>query len=324
MAKVTLMPSGINASVPSPHKRSPGLRGKCTGWSPGACRRNARFLRSARIDKLPRIGITLTLTVRDLPASAHEWSRIRNLWLNRVRASGAICFHWVTEWTRRGVPHLHAVVFYDLRHWNENWTLQWDLTDEWTAITAHLGSGPQGQCAKKMTEASGWFQYVAKHSARGAAHYQRQMASLPDTWDTVGRVWGKGGDWETSEIDVDVSMEVFHQLRRLVRGWLVAQARSDLARERRYGKAKRIEAAERRIVHAAGMLRCHKRGLSTVRGLGHWVNGDAQEELLSAAWQVAAWKQVADLKIDLAPIGQVPPSGGEGGENTATGAMGAF
>jgi len=287
MAKVTLMPSGINAAITSDHKREGGPRGKCLGWSAGACRRNARFLRSVIPSSLYGLGISLTLTVRDLPKSAEEWASVRKAFLDRLRRMGVFRFHWVTEWTRRGVPHLHMVVFV---HPTDRW-IEVEIEDAWIEVAGYLGTGSQGQHVKRLTDAVGWFQYVSKHSARGAGHYQRQMANLPDSWDSIGRVWGKGGDWECLEVDVEIETPVFHHLRRLVRGWLVSEARSDLRKELRYGNASRIAAARRRIKHARTMLRCHKRPLSTVRGIGHWVNGDAQEDLLSAAWALAEEKK---------------------------------
>ena len=287
MAKVTLMPSGINAAIQSGHKRKPGARGKCLGWSAGACRRNARFLRSVVPDSLYGNGYACTLTVRDLPSSAIVWAQVRDAFLKRVRRMGVIRFHWVTEWTSRGVPHLHLVLFF---HPSDRW-IEIDVRRAWMDVAGFLGTGPQGQCIKRLDDAVGWFGYVSKHSARGAAHYQRQAAALPDTWDTVGRVWGKGGDWVVQEVVVEIEDDVFHVLRRLVRGWLTAQARSDVKREKLYGKKHRIEAAQRRVFHARNMLKCTKKELSGVRGLGHWVNGDAQEELLSAAWLIDAQKK---------------------------------
>ncbi|WP_425527867.1 rolling circle replication-associated protein, partial [Xylella fastidiosa] len=65
-----------------------------------------------REDKLTGVGLALTLTVRDCPATAQEWQRMRRAWEKRMKRAGMIRVHWVTEWQRRGVPHLHCAIWF--------------------------------------------------------------------------------------------------------------------------------------------------------------------------------------------------------------------
>jgi hypothetical protein len=86
-------------------------------------------------------------------------------------------------------------------------------------------------------------------------------------------------------VPVEVDLRTFHVMRRLVRGYLVAQARRDLAKA--YTPHLR-QTARRRLVYTRRMLRWTKRDVSKVRGIGHWVDETVQQELLAAAWALTS------------------------------------
>lgn len=276
--KITLMPSGINAHVPSPGNRKPSKRGTCSGWSSGTATRNRRFLMSVEPDQLDGHGVTYTLTVRDVPPSPNEWARLRNALFKAMRRGGLLRLHWVTEWTAKGRPHLHICAFFPQlgKHGPPV-----DVIATWLRLTAHLGTLSRGQFSRRLHNAAGWFAYVAKHASRGVRHYQRQTAqeSLPEGWESSGRMWGTLGEWPTSEQCYEISISTFWRLRRLARSYLVAQARAEFAdpfaRDRR--------AALRRWKFAQRMLRDTDKGRGAVRGLGHWIPYDVQEQLVAAA-----------------------------------------
>jgi hypothetical protein len=90
---------------------APAKRGEINGWSAGAVRQHTRWLRSVDTTQLDGLGVAVTLTVRDCPESAAVWARLRNALQERLRRAGLLRWHWVTEWQRRGVPHLHLAVY---------------------------------------------------------------------------------------------------------------------------------------------------------------------------------------------------------------------
>ncbi len=130
---------------------------------------------------------------------------------------------------------------------------------------------------------SGWLQYQAKHSSRGVRHYQR--ANVPEAWrEGTGRLWGVVGDWPVREELVDVSTADFHRFRRLLRSWLVSQARSS--------------GDVRRAAYLRGLLRDPERLRSTVRAVGEFCPEHVARELLL----VATYGEVPQgLAVDEAP-----------------------
>lgn len=159
--------------------------GARTGWTASSARGNLKFLRSVDPACIGGEAWAITLTISTVkPITGEQWKKLREALLARLRRAGVVRFHWVTEWTRRGVPHLHMWVEgvrgnLVVRHWL-------DLTEDWETL-------PSGQSAQKVYSAIGWFKYSAKHSSRGIHHYQRQA---PDGWQgQIGRVWGRGGAW---------------------------------------------------------------------------------------------------------------------------------
>lgn len=237
------------------HKRRGGPRGKVTGWSPGAARRNTAFLRSVDEKTLGGHGIALTLTMRDCPDAAADLATILTSWIKRQRRCGMIRLHWVMEFQRRGVPHYHVAIWYTdegpqaaMRRGPK--PEQWDQASfaisnpdmsaahpelqscaaiavaSWIDLTKHLGTGSKGQHARPIVGAVGWFQYLAKHCGRGRQHYQRQQENLPSKWTSTPRVWGKSGKWEIIEpATAELTQAQWYKFRRLVRAQRVARSR---------------------------------------------------------------------------------------------------
>jgi hypothetical protein len=92
-------------------RHAPAKRGQVNGWSAGAVREHTRWLRSVDTTRLDGQGVAVTLTVRDCPPTSDHWTRLRNALHERLRRAGLLRWHWVTEWQRRGVPHLHLAVY---------------------------------------------------------------------------------------------------------------------------------------------------------------------------------------------------------------------
>ena len=118
----------------------------------------------------------------------------------------------------------------------------------------------------------GWFQYLAKHAARGVKHYQRTADSIPPEWQRkTGRVWGKVGDWPVQE-KVRINLQDQHgdggwfAYRRLVRSWRLADARSA-------GDAYRIRSAR-------AMLQCPDQVRARLIGYSEWMPYEVQMALI--------------------------------------------
>lgn len=252
-------------AMPSKHER-----GIVSGWSPKAARRNTEFLQTVDYDGLPSIGMAFTGTIKDCPPTSDDWHALRNAFIRRLKRLGMILHHYVTEWQRRGIPHLHGMFFFESATPNGK-ILPIAVQEAWLAVSAPYGSTSRGVHMAPLTDRLGWAQYEAKHAARGVNHYQRCKENIPPAWlGKTGRVWGKGGDWPTqSSMVMATSGPVFWRFRRLVRSWRISSARAS-------GNA-------RRIAYARQCLKCTNPKLSAVRGTTDWIPLPDSLSLLHAA-----------------------------------------
>jgi hypothetical protein len=246
---------------PSKNNHLRAKRGVVEGWSESATRRLIAFLRSVDEKTLPETasgapltGYAVTLTLRDCPDSPDDWKALRNAYMERLRRMGCYRCQWVTEWQRRGVPHLHMAV------WLPAGVSSDDLLLHWVFLTRKYRSELSGQHVLAINDDIGWFKYLSKHSARGLSHYQRSPENIPPKWKKkTGRVWGKTGDWVTSDpVDFQLSSEAYYRLRRIVQRWRFADARHS-------GNVFRIRAAKR-------MLAGKTREISDIRGISEWLD----------------------------------------------------
>ena len=277
MARVTVLPNGVTASFPrsGPMEVEPPKRGEVRGWSAQATRRLRRWFYSVDGRALDGRGFALTLTVLHLPPSAADWTRTRERFMARLRRAGLVRGQWLTEWQRRGVPHLHGCAFFE-----ETSTLtESDIVAHWVAAAAEWEPSASAQHVTSLWGLSGWLQYQAKHSVRGVRHYQR--ANVPEAWQKgTGRLWGAVGEWPTREEVIEVSTASYHRFRRLLRGWLIAQAR---VAARKSKDPKKKDAELRRAAWLRGLLRDPDRARSTVRAVGEFCPELVARRLLAAA-----------------------------------------
>jgi len=175
-----------------------------------------------------------------------------------------IRLHWVTEWQRRGVPHLHVAIWFP-----ESKTIN-ELVGPWLDLAGHdFGTKARGQHVTPIHEAIGWFQYVSKHASRGLGHYQRSPENVPQSWAKTGRIWGKLGSWGCQgEIRMELSDSAFFAFRRIVKGWRLARARASGDRYR--------------ILTAKRMLQSSDPVLGSLRGVNEWIEFDVQVQIV--AW----------------------------------------
>lgn len=277
MPVVTVYSHGMTGGCPprkNDHIRT--LRGVVGGWSMGAARRNMLFLMSIQDRQLMQAGMAfaVTLTLRDCPPDAAAWHTLRRSWIKRMERLGMTHLHWVVEWQARRVPHLHGALWFPqevVERVGEQ-TLRRDIQAAWIAVAGHLGASWSGQHVANVSSVMGWFGYVTKHAARGIRHYQRSPEGIPPGWrQKTGRVWGKCGQFPVrAGIKVTLQDQYgdggWYAFRRLVRAWRYAMYRQ-------MGDVRGMKAAKR-------MLRCHKPGLSRVRGVSDWIPEDSLLSLL--------------------------------------------
>ena len=245
---------GTAGVPPSKNDHIRAKRADVGGWSASSTRSNTRFLYSVREKDLTGWGGAFTLTVKDCPPSHEDWKKLREAFFVKLRRMGMVRAHWVTEWQRRGVPHLHCAIWFSTDVGAEPLFYWWKLVRKY-------GSRLQAQHFSPINDAIGWFQYLSKHASRGVSHYQRSPEGIPEGWKKTGRMWGHIGDWPTdTPLEFRVDQEGFYAYRRLVRGLLKADARAS--------------GDIRRIKHTRNMLTCHNKDLSPVRGVSEWVSQD--------------------------------------------------
>lgn len=272
----------------SPHVRA--KRGQVGGWSAGATRRNVAFLRSVEPDSLtngpdgPLIGFAVTLTLRDCPPSSESFHKLRRAYLMRLERMGLYRCHWVIEWQRRGVPHLHGAFWFPAPKRVQDYQRLIDsIIDHWLAVAGTYGVARRAQYVTPISDAIGWFQYVAKHAARGVTHYQRSSENMPEGWTKTGRMWGYTGAWDLREpMQFDLSDDVYFRMRRLARSWRIADARAS-------GDSYRIKTAR-------GLLKHPDPEISKLRGISEWISQDGVLLLLDVARGTGTVEQVWGLR----------------------------
>ena len=273
-----------------------GRRSQVTGWSKGAARRNLQFLYSVDASRLTGWGFAVTLTLKHCPPDADAWQAVRTSWVKRMRRLGMLRLHWVTEWQRRGVPHLHGAVFFpDPRSPGEQrgpCALGWGdrrgqtytdypsvlalkhlIIHHWIQSAGDYIAGARGQQIDDIEGFRGWALYLARHASRGVNHYQRRPESVPQGWTKTGRLWGYAGEWPRDDaLSFTLDDPGWYAFRRMVRSWAKADARSRLAAIPPGGKGR--QGAQRSLGYARRLLACGNPDLSPVRGVSEWIDRD--------------------------------------------------
>jgi len=294
MPKITLTPHGIKAGRSAGSNKTPPKRGKTKGWSQATARRNRDFLKSINPTLLDGHSISASLTLgrtyRVIPA---DMQAIRQKFFKRLDREKALRHHWVMEFQRDGTPHLHMMIFFpDSIHAE---TAKQIVRDHWIEVTQLTGAEPWGQHVVAVHSLTGWLQYLAKHGARGAEHYQR---SMPKGWEAPGRMWGKSGEWPTSVQEFDCDRSTFYRLRRWVRNWRIADATKDLRKARLRCDDKGTQIALRRIRSARQLLNRGSRMKSELLGFDEWAGPKVILPMIALLMSRsgAYWRDYADAK----------------------------
>jgi hypothetical protein len=172
MLIVKLYRHGVTGGVPP--SRNDHMRGKrdtVTGWTDRSTRSNTRFLYSVDERHLDGYGFALSVTVKEAPATSDDWHKARRAFLMRLTRMGMIRGHWLMEWQRRGVPHMHAAVWFDVGLRDRDPFALHTIREHWLAVAEVFGAGPRGQHVSLISDSIGWFQYFSKHAVRGLKYY---------------------------------------------------------------------------------------------------------------------------------------------------------
>lgn len=253
-----------------PPRRNDHARAKrqaVEGWTDSSTRRNTRFLYAVDERKLTGRGLALSLTIRDCPPTADDWASIRRAFFKRIERIGLVRAHWLTEWQRRGVPHMHAALWITPEALAADPFIIATVTRHWCEAATAYGASPRGQHVAAIDDAIGWFQYLSKHAVRGLSHYQRSPDGIPTGWQKTGRMWGHLGEWPLIEpVRYTVRNDAFWAFRRMVQRWRFADARAS--------------ADPRRIRAARRMLQSSDRSAASVRGVAEWIGTDQTQQFL--------------------------------------------
>lgn len=269
----------------------PPERTATRGWTPNVARRNEQRLQQVDFDAVEGFPAFVTLTMPSgqmgevSAAMFHGWLKS---WLRYMKRHGMEHYYWILEFQASGNPHLHVLVWLD----HEPEPLEtYKALRSWVGILDKSGVGAriQGQIWENIdvggelvvdgervpAHPERVLMYLAKHAARGVAHYQRQIENMPEDWkNRSGRVWGHDrGLPLRAQQDFETDYSTFWTFRRLVRRWRLAEARS-------------IKDADRRraaIVQARGSLKCGRPDVSSYRGVSAWIPSDVASQLLDAA-----------------------------------------
>lgn len=269
----------------------PPERTATKGWTVNVARRNEQRLQQIDFDAVEGFPAFVTLTMpsgqmSDVSAAMfHGWLK---RWLQFMKRHGLVHYYWILEFQASGNPHLHVLIWLD----HEPDALEtFKALKSWVGILNKSGVGArlQGQIWESIdvggtitvdgervpAHPERVLMYLAKHAARGVAHYQRQIANMPEDWQyRSGRVWGHDrGLPLCAQQEVECDYLTFHRFRRLVRRWRLAEARAIKDRDRR----------RQAIVQARGSLKCGRPDISPYRGVSAWIPSDVASQLLDAA-----------------------------------------
>jgi len=210
-----------------------GRRGVVRAWSRASRIRAYRTIAAVDWDAVGPL-VMVTLTYRQPPTDGREVKRhmraFRERWKRRFGGPVGV---WKLEFQRRGAAHIHLwlqrpeVGLDELRQWvSEAW---WEIVGTGDDVHRQAGTSVNSWCGSPV-------RYVRKYMAKGSKEYQHEV---PEWFESVGRWWGLWGvrpQWR----QVDISVESFYRIRRILRGLLRARARDVYVRARAKGRRVRM------------------------------------------------------------------------------------
>lgn len=233
---------GLSVGCSNVGNSAPPVRGVCSGWSVSSAKRNSEFLQSLDVGRIASSDVVvfaLSLTIRDCPPSAADWHAVVVRFMRRLERIGFSWLHWVVEWQKRGVPHLHmavafpssvSVIVRSALRLSGGSSVKTEsvysggaiialFKPHWLEVAAAYHPSDISQHVVVVNGLGGWFEYMAKHATRGVRHYQR--SAIPSGWLKSGRVWGyRGKPPRSPEVEYLLDADAYYVFRRLFyRAW---------------------------------------------------------------------------------------------------------
>ena len=180
-------------------------------------------------------------------------------------------FVWVCEFQKRGVPHFHFIVYFPTEQNTKN------IKEAWLAVSKHYRVLDCGVSCQKIHNLRGYYEYMAKHTARGINHYQRQKQNMPPEWQgQMPKMWGynTGGAWPVNE-DIDITaLPLFATLRRIVRYKEIARVRhiivEAIGSSFAYWNKPRAQRKLHTFAHGVSNIAAHKKGRALVASVNQF------------------------------------------------------
>lgn len=206
-----------------------GERGAIRCWSAASRRRLLYLMASLDFRHLARTWggrfVFMTLTYLEDPGPA-EVARQRNVFLMRLgRRQGVRRWVWKLEFQRRGVPHMHVLLWVpkddagdlaDLRKWT------WDAWDDVSGGYVKDGKRGMHRVDVDWCRAKDVARYLAFDLTKSSKGYQFRV---PQSWSGTGRWWGVSGlapEWLHAPLGIHETISV----RRLLRRYRKANSRA--------------------------------------------------------------------------------------------------
>lgn len=168
----------VKADLPKCHARrlrQPGKRGKCQGMSAASRRSLIRWLLTREVPGAPSWAVTLTVPECE---GADVWREKFNHF-RVLCVQHSLPFVWRVELQRRGVPHLHCILYADeigVERFRHDWLSVWGLLDHPAALRRAVDY--------RAIESDAWFSYVVFHQFK---HSVNQSGWQGRHWGVVGR-----------------------------------------------------------------------------------------------------------------------------------------
>lgn len=199
-----IYPMGVSvATAGNPNPRNTFAerkRGKVKDWSRSSGYRYRAKLMRVEPKRLPRVSVSSSLTVRDVPRDLDAFNAQLKVFRKRVeRLGGWRCGTYVKELQRRGALHVHGFDAFDVDH-SQAVRVALAVRGHWLEVMAEWRPSAKGQHVVGRCSGVGWFAYLASHASGARAKEQRDAGRLPaGTIGGLGRVWGWRGDWPTAD-----------------------------------------------------------------------------------------------------------------------------
>ena len=286
MALISILPNGTTAGNPNQMgNKNPPQRSETVGWNYQVTRRLKKWFYSIPVTSLSGHGYAFTLTLKKCPKTSDEFAKLRGSYLKRLERLNYIRVQWLTEWQRRGVPHLHGIVYFDSEQDPKK------LINIWCSLADPKYTAKSwAQDCKHITDVLGWLDYLAKHAGRSATHYQRSPENVPQGWKKTGRMWGARGNWEVREpMRFEIDQEGFYKYRRIaksiyhsnVRERLNVVARSRLAHQSLQNLRESNKSQFKQYSQSKRVLKVSDKDLGRMMGVSDWIDQDDSIKIIT-------------------------------------------